>query len=98
MELTFDNLGYSQETPSGRKKIIPVQSDFESSPSPEQPPRRGLSPSVPFGDDLVGADDKPAALLASRRKLEGGDAREHFANLVSLYYVEHIVDIEENLK
>ena len=26
-----------QETPSGRKKIIPVGSDFDSSPSPESP-------------------------------------------------------------
>ena len=30
-------LSFLQETPSGRKKIIPVGSDFDSSPSPESP-------------------------------------------------------------
>ena len=35
--LTLKSLPLFQETPSGRKKIIPVGSDFESSPSPESP-------------------------------------------------------------
>ena len=34
-----------QETPSGRKKIIPVGSDFDSSPSPE-PPRGSANTSA----------------------------------------------------
>lgn len=48
-----------QETPSGRKKIIPVGSDFESSPSPESP-RNAATEQMNFNeaDDAISHSNK----------------------------------------
>ena len=64
-----------QETPSGRKKIIPVGSDFESSPSPESP--RG---SANMGaDTTTSSSTAPSPFKKSPTKsLLGGSAAQSF--------------------
>ncbi|XP_059090359.1 rab11 family-interacting protein 1-like isoform X3 [Tigriopus californicus] len=46
-----------QETPSGRKKIIPVGSDFESSPSPESPRSTFETPNVSRNSSSVSKNE-----------------------------------------
>ena len=54
-----------QETPTGRKKIIPVGSDFEGSPSPETP-SSPVTPSPAKNNNTINEDDEDSSKKKSK--------------------------------
>ena len=67
--LLFSSILYfvnsSQETPTGRKKIIPVGSDFEGSPSPETP-SSPVTPSPAKNNNTINEDDEDSSKKKSK--------------------------------